>query len=307
MDFSQTNNIYGIQNLELLAKQVVEGFITGMHKSPFHGFSVEFAEHRLYNKGESTRHIDWKMYGKTDKLFVKRYEEETNLRCHIIIDNSASMHYPPLQKITEEKFNKIGFTAIASAVLLEILKRQRDAFGMSIYSEEIDFFAPAKGNEKHRRILLNQLSNIVSQKTNKSTNTYKVLHEIADKIHRRSLIFLFTDMLQDDKDDKELFTALRHLKYNKHDVVLFHVFDGKLEYKFDFDQAPKKFVDVESGTQINLFADSVKQDYQIIVKKFFNALKLKCLQYKIDYVPVDINKGYEKVLTSFFISRNRFI
>lgn len=307
MDFSQTNNIYGIQNLELLAKQVVEGFITGMHKSPFHGFSVEFAEHRLYNKGESTRHIDWKMYGKTDKLFVKRYEEETNLRCHIIIDNSASMHYPPLQKITEEKFNKIGFTAIASAVLLEILKRQRDAFGMSIYSEEIDFFAPAKGNEKHRRILLNQLSNIVSQKTNKSTNTYKVLHEIADKIHRRSLIFLFTDMLQDDKDDKELFTALRHLKYNKHDVVLFHVFDGKLEYKFDFDQAPKKFVDVESGTQINLFADSVKQDYQIIVKKFFNALKLKCLQYKIDYVPVDINEGYEKVLTSFFISRNRFI
>ena len=307
MDFSQTNNIYGIQNLELLAKQVVEGFITGMHKSPFHGFSVEFAEHRLYNKGESTRHIDWKMYGKTDKLFVKRYEEETNLRCHIIIDNSASMHYPPLQKISEEKFNKIGFTAIASAVLLEILKRQRDAFGMSIYSEEIDFFAPAKGNEKHRRILLNQLSNIVSQKTNKSTNTYKVLHEIADKIHRRSLIFLFTDMLQDDKDDKELFTALRHLKYNKHDVVLFHVFDGKLEYKFDFDQAPKKFVDVESGTQINLFADSVKQDYQIIVKKFFNALKLKCLQYKIDYVPVDINKGYEKVLTSFFISRNRFI
>ena len=307
MDFSQTNNIYGIQNLELLAKQVVEGFITGMHKSPFHGFSVEFAEHRLYNKGESTRHIDWKMYGKTDKLFVKRYEEETNLRCHIIIDNSASMHYPPLQKISEEKFNKIGFTAIASAVLLEILKRQRDAFGMSIYSEEIDFFAPAKGNEKHRRILLNQLGNIVSQKTNKSTNTYKVLHEIADKIHRRSLIFLFTDMLQDDKDDKELFTALRHLKYNKHDVVLFHVFDGKLEYKFDFDQAPKKFVDVESGTQINLFADSVKQDYQIIVKKFFNALKLKCLQYKIDYVPVDINEGYEKVLTSFFISRNRFI
>lgn len=307
MDFSRINTISGIQNLELLAKQVVEGFITGMHKSPFHGFSVEFAEHRLYNKGESTRHIDWKMYAKTDKLFIKRYEEETNLRCHIIIDNSASMHYPAIEKITTEKFNKIGFSAIAAAVLLEILKRQRDSFGMSIYSDKNDYYAPAKGNESHRRMLLDQLSNITSKKTDKSTNTYSVLHEIADKIHRRSMIFLFTDMLQADKDDEALFAALRHLKYNKHEVVLFHVFDGKLEYNFDFNQAPKKFIDVETGEQINLFADSIKEDYKIMVNNFFNALKLKCLQYKIDYVAVDIREGFDKVLTSYFISRNRFL
>ncbi len=307
MDFSKLNTISGIQNLELLAKQVVEGFITGMHKSPFHGFSVEFAEHRLYNKGESTRHIDWKMYAKTDKLFIKRYEEETNLRCHIIIDNSASMHFPNVEQITIEKFNKIGFSAIATAALLEILKRQRDAFGMSIYSDKSDYYAPAKGNEKHRRMLLDQLKNITSNKTDKRTNTYTALHEIADKIHRRSLIFLFTDMLQADKDDEDLFAALRHLKYNKHEVVLFHVFDGKLEYNFDFDEAPKKFVDVETGEQINLFADSIKQDYKMTVKSFFNTLKLKCLQYKIDYVPVDIGKGFDKVLTSYFISRNRFL
>ena len=307
MDFTQINNISGIQNLELLAKQVVEGFITGMHKSPFHGFSVEFAEHRLYNKGESTRHIDWKMYAKTDKLFVKRYEEETNLRSHIIIDNSASMHFPTIENITIEKYNKIGFTAIATAALLEILKRQRDAFGMSIYSDKNDYYAPAKGNEKHRRMLLNELSNITTKKTDKRTNTYTVLHQIADKIHRRSLIFLFTDMLQADKDDEALFAALRHLKYNKHEVVLFHVFDGKLEYNFDYDQAPKKLVDVETGEQINLFADSLKEDYKINVKIFFNALKLKCLQYKIDYVPVDIRESFDKVLTSYFISRNRFL
>ena len=307
MDFTQINNISGIQNLELLAKQVVEGFITGMHKSPFHGFSVEFAEHRLYNKGESTRHIDWKMYAKTDKLFVKRYEEETNLRCHIIIDNSASMHFPTIENITIEKYNKIGFTAIATAALLEILKSQRDAFGMSIYSDKNDYYAPAKGNEKHRRMLLNELSNITTKKTDKRTNTYTVLHQIADKIHRRSLIFLFTDMLQADKDDEALFAALRHLKYNKHEVVLFHVFDGKLEYNFDYDQAPKKFVDVETGEQINLFADSLKEDYKINVKNFFNTLKLKCLQYKIDYVPVDIRESFDKVLTSYFISRNRFL
>ncbi|MCF6297084.1 MAG: DUF58 domain-containing protein [Flavobacteriaceae bacterium] len=306
MQLSQINNIASIQNIELLAKQVIEGFITGIHKSPFHGFSVEFAEHRLYNKGESTRHIDWKMYAKTDKLFTKRYEEETNLRCHIIIDNSASMHYPEIKKITVEKINKIAFTAIVSAALLEILKKQRDAFGMSIYSEENDYYAPAKGNEKHRRMLLHQLENLLTQKSTKSTNTYKALHQIAEKIHRRSLIFLFTDMLQADNNDENLFAALRHLKYNKHEVVLFHVFDGKHELNFDFDQGPKKFVDVETGEQINLFADSVKKDYQNKVKNYFNKLKLKCMQYKIDYVSVDINNGYEKVLTTYLISRNQF-
>ena len=302
-DFNNSN----IQNLELLARQVVEGFITGMHKSPFHGFSVEFAEHRLYNKGESTRHIDWKLFAKTEKLFVKRYEEETNLRCHIILDNSASMHYPELEKISSKNINKIGFSVIATAALLEILKRQRDAFGLSIYTNKNEYFAPAKGNEKHRRMLLHELDSILIQKSKKSTNTYKVLHEIAEKIHRRSLIFLFTDMLQADKKEEELFAALRHLKYNKHEVVLFHTYDGKHELNFDFDNTPKKFVDVETGVQINLFASNIKENYQIRVKKYFKDLKLKCMQYKIDYVPVDISKGYEQILMTYLISRNNFL
>lgn len=307
MQLSDINNINGIQNLELLANQVVEGFITGMHKSPFHGFSVEFAEHRLYNKGESIRHIDWKMFAKTEKLFVKRYEEETNLRCHIIIDNSASMHYPELKKITVNKINKVGFTAIASAALLEILKRQRDAYGLSIYSDKTDYYAPAKGNEKHRRMLLHQLENLLIQKSNKTTNTYKVLHQIAEKIHRRSLIFLFTDMLQADKNNEDLFEALRHLKYNKHEVVLFHVFDGKHEYNFDFDEVPKKFIDIETGEKINLYANAVKSDYQLKITNYFKELKLKCMQYKIDYVAADINKGYEQILTTYLLSRYRFL
>ncbi len=297
----------GIQNLELLAKQVVEGFITGMHKSPFHGFSVEFAEHRLYNKGESTRHIDWKMFAKTEKLFVKRYEEETNLRCHLIIDNSASMHYPKLKQIVSDNLNKIGFTAIAAASLLEILKRQRDAFGLSIYSDNNDYYAPAKGNEKHRRMLLHQLENLLENTSTKTTDTYKVLHEIAEKIHRRSLIFLFTDMLQADQQEEALFAALRHLKYNKHEVVLFHTYDGKHELNFDFDNAPKKFVDVETGDTINLFAENIRENYQLQIKNYFNALKLKCMQYKIDYVPVDIHKGYEQVLLTYLLSRNNFL
>jgi len=307
MQLPEINNINIFQNLELLARQVVEGFITGMHKSPFHGFSVEFAEHRSYNKGESTRHIDWKLFAKTEKLFVKRYEEETNLRSHIIIDNSASMHYPELDKSSADNTNKIGFSVIAAAALLEILKRQRDAFGLSIYAKENDYYAPAKGNEKHRRMLLHQLEKLISTKSNESTNTYAVLHEIAEKIHRRSLIFLFTDMLQADKKEEDLFAALQHLKYNKHEVILFHTFDGKHELNFDFDDAPKKFVDVETGEQINLFADNIKDNYQLEMQNYFKKLKLKCMQYKIDYVPVDITKGYEQVLLTYLISRNNFL
>ena len=307
MAIQEAKNMFGIKNLELLANQVVEGFITGLHKSPFHGFSVEFAEHRLYNKGESTRHIDWKLYAKTDKLFVKRYEEETNLRCHIILDNSASMHYPLQKKPSIENLNKIGFSVIASAALLEILKRQRDAYGLSIYAEKNEYFAPAKGSERHRRMLLDNLENTLSAKSNTKTKTYTVLHEIADKIHRRSMIFLFTDMFQADKDEAELFEALRHLKYNKHEVILFHTYDGKHELNFDFDNTPKRFIDVETGEHINLYADTVKENYKKIVSTYFNDLKMKCMQYKIDYVPVDINDGFEQILTTYLISRKRFL
>ncbi|MCD6543418.1 MAG: DUF58 domain-containing protein, partial [Flavobacteriaceae bacterium] len=277
MQLLKTNNI---PNIELLARQVVEGFITGMHKSPFHGFSVEFAEHRIYNKGESTRHIDWKLFAKTEKLFVKRYEEETNLRCHIIVDNSSSMHYPIKNDLILDGLNKIQFSVIATSALSEILRRQRDAVGLSIYTDKINFFAPAKGSERHRRMLLQQLEDILVKKETQLTNTYKVLHQIAEKIHKRSLIFLFSDMFQEDKKEEELFEALQHLKYNKHEVVFFHTFDGKLEKDFDFENSPKKYVDVETGEQISLFAENIKGNYRKSSEKYFNNLKLKCMKYK---------------------------
>ncbi len=308
MSVKEAKNIYGINNLELLASQIVEGFITGMHKSPFHGFSVEFAEHRLYNKGESTRHIDWKLFAKTEKLFVKRYEEETNLRCHLIIDNSASMHYPEVKKNPSiDNLNKIGFATLATAALIEILKRQRDAYGLSIYSDKNDYFAPAKGGERHRRMLLTHLEALLTQTSQKKTDTYTVLHEIADKIHRRSMIFLFTDMFQSDINDDKLFEALRHLKFNKHEVILFHTYDAKHELSFDFDNKPKRFIDLETGEHVNLYAASVKENYEKAVAEYFNDLKTRCMQYKIDYVPVDINKGFEQVLISYLVSRKRFL
>ena len=296
-----------IKNLDLLAKQVVEGFITGIHKSPFHGFSVEFSEHKLYNNGESTRHIDWKLFAKTEKLYIKRYEEETNLRCHIIIDNSASMHYPIVKKQTVDNLNKIGFSAVAAASLMEILKRQRDAVGLSVYSDSYEYYAPEKGSDRHRSMLLHQLEQLLTASSKTATETYKYLHEIAEKIHRRSLVFLFTDMFQTSKEDEALFEALRHLKYNKHEVVLFHTYDGKTELNFNFDNAPKKFVDVETGEEINIYAENVQEKYKYLVENYFKELKNKCLQYKIDYVPVDIHLGFNEVLINYLIKRKIFL
>jgi len=294
-----------IKNLSLLAKQVVEGFITGIHKSPFHGFSVEFSEHKLYNTGESTRHIDWKLFAKTEKLYTKKYEEETNLRCHIVIDNSASMHYPIVKKQTLSTLNKVGFSAIAAASLMEILKRQRDAVGLSIYADSYEYYAPEKGSERHRSMLLYQLEQLLVSTSKTSTDTYKYLHEIAEKLHKRSLIFVFTDMFEPNKDNAVLFEALKHLKFNKHEVVLFHTYDGKTEFNFNFDNSPKKFIDVETGEEININTENVQEKYTESVGNYFKELKNKCLQYKIDYLPVDINTGYNTVLTSYLISRKK--
>ena len=296
-----------IKNLELLARQIVEGFITGIHKSPFHGFSVEFSEHKLYNKGESTRHIDWKLFAKTEKLYTKKYEEETNLRCHIIIYNSASMHYPVVKEQQINQLNKVGFSAVASACLMEVLKRQHDAVGLSIFADSYQYYAPEKGSDRHRKMILHQLEKLVTGNSDATTETYQYLHEIAEKIHRRSLIFLFTDMFQTNIDEEKMFEALRHLKYNKHEVVLFHTFDMKTELNFDFENSPKKFVDVETGETVNLFAENIKENYTKLVDSYFKELKNKCLQYKISYVPVDIYQGVHQVLTSYFLSRQKMM
>ncbi|NRD21873.1 DUF58 domain-containing protein [Winogradskyella litoriviva] len=309
MDLQQElNKTGGFKNLELLAKQVVEGFIAGMHKSPFHGFSAEFAEHKIYNQGESTKHIDWKLFAKTDRLYTKRYDDETNLRCHIILDNSSSMHYPETGGTSIDNLNKIAFSALAGASLMHILKKQRDAVGLSIYSDSYDFYSPEKGSERHHQMLLHKLNEaVVSKPETKTTETYRYLHQIAEKIHRRSLIFVFTDMFQTSEDDEKLFEALRHLKYNKHEVVLFHVFDKERELNFNFDNRPKRFIDVETGEHINLYADNVKYNYEKAVKDYFTDLKIKCGQYRIKYVEADIKAGFNNILTTYIIERQKFI
>ena len=307
---SNIEKISSFQHLELLANQVVEGFISGMHKSPFHGFSAEFAEHKVYNVGESTKHIDWKLFAKTDRLFTKRFEEETNLRCHIIIDNSSSMHYPKLKANQNFYENKIGFSVLASAVLMNLLKKQRDAIGLSVFSDTYEYYAPEKGSDRHHRMILNTLENVLeTSSTQKTTDAVTFLHQIAEKIHRRSMIILFTDMFHSgnsDEDEKALFTALQHLKHNKHKVVLFHVIDAKTEVNFDFDNAPRKFIDIETGEEVAIYADNVKEEYEKEVQKYFKKLSLTCSQNRIKYIPVSVDESFEKIMTTYLVEKQNF-
>lgn len=303
---SQLEKISSFKHLELLANQIVEGFISGMHKSPFHGFSSEFAEHKVYNRGESTKHIDWKLFAKTDRLYTKRFEEETNLRCHIIVDNSSSMHYPKLKDNQPFYESKIGFSVLAAAVLMELLKRQRDAVGLSVYSDTYEYYAPEKGSGRHHRMLLDKLEGVLATPPSpKTTDTTTFLHQIAQKMHRRSMIILFTDMFQPGRDEA-LFNALQHLKHDKHKVVLFHVIDRKTEFSFDFDNAPRKFIDLETGEQVNLFAQNVKEDYEKLVEQYFKKVAETCMQYRIKYVPVSVDEKFKKILTTYLVEKQKF-
>jgi uncharacterized protein (DUF58 family) len=294
------------KNLEILANQIVEGYISGKHKSPFHGFSAEFAEHKIYNAGESTKSIDWKLFAKTDRFYTKKYEEETNLRCHIIIDNSSSMHFPKLEANEGFEKTKIGFSVLATAVLMNLLKKQRDAVGLSLFSEGLDFYAPEKGSDRHHANLLKQLETLVQKPPiEKKTATVPFLHLIAEKIHRRSMIVLFTDMFQNE-DLEDLFDALTHLKHQKNKVVIFHVHDKASEIDFEFPNEPRKFIDLESGEHVTLFADQIQKEYQTQIEAFFKKIKWACLQHRITYVPVNVSSNFDEIMTTYLVEKQRF-
>ena len=296
--------------MELFAKQVVEGFITGMHKSPYHGFSVEFAEHRLYNTGESTKHIDWKLFGRTDKLFVKRYEEETNLRCQLVIDGSSSMYYPNFENPSLEKPNKLLFAIYASAVMMNLLKRQRDAVGLSIFADKLDIHTPNRTTQRHHRLLYHELDSLLKVdpiKNTKQTESNAALHQVSELLHKRSLVIIFTDFINSNASLEKQFEAYKHLKYNKHEVILFYLTEPETELDLNFDNKPYKFIDVESGEELKLNPNQYKEQYQKQAKNYLKELILKCLQYKIDLVEVDINKGFDIVLNSYLLKRQKML
>jgi len=300
-------------HLELIAKQVVEGFITGLHKSPFHGFSVEFAEHRLYNTGESTRHIDWKIYGRTEKLFVKKYEEETNLRCQLVIDSSSSMQFPfsplSLRRGDGGEVNKLTFSVYCAAALIHLLKKQRDAFGLSIFSDHIDTHTPARSSTMHSKLLFHELENLLVQPevtVRKKTVAAEALHQIAESIHKRSLVIIFSDMMDNSgKETEEIFSALQHLRHNKHEVILFHVNDNAKELNFEFENRPYRFIDLETGEELRVVPNEIKQSYVEAAQKFKKDLMLRCGQYNIDFIEADIKQGYRQILLPYLLKRKK--
>jgi len=301
--------VQSYSHLELLAKQVVEGFITGLHKSPFHGFSVEFAEHRLYNSGESTKHIDWRLYGRSEKLFIKRYEEETNLRCQIVIDNSSSMYFPEANVDKTKPYNKISFSAYCAAAFVYLLKMQRDAVGLSIFDTELTTHTQAKSSMVHQKMLFNVLDNLFlkyNPEQKHKTSTAKVLHTIAESIHKRSLVVIFSDMFQSENIDN-MFNALQHLKHNKHEVILFHVNDKQKELNFDFENRPYEFIDMESGDVLKLNPNEVKDKYIEKTNEFYTSLKLKCHQFAIDFVDADINMNINQILMPYLVKRSKML
>jgi len=305
MDLLNNFEVRDLGNLELLARQVVEGFIIGLHKSPFHGFSVEFAEHRVYNPGESTKNMDWKVYARTDRMYTKRFEEETNLRCQIVIDASSSMYFPEPNFDGKKKMNKLLFSSLAGAALMNMLKKQRDAFGLTVFDSQVQTHTKCKSSTVHYRLLMSMLQKLIDNpENNKTTAAAESLHQIAESIHRRSLVMIFSDMFDQGNMD-EMFSALQHLKYNKHEVVLFHTVDKALEIDFEFENRPYVFVDMESGEEVRLQSNQVKEYYTEQVKKMKENLRLKCLQYKIDYVETDINKGFRPVLQAYLVRRSK--
>lgn len=290
-------------NLELLARQVVEGFITGLHKSPFHGFSVEFAEHRLYNVGDNVKNIDWKLFARTDKLFSKRYEEETNLRCQFIIDVSSSMYFPL------KEYNKLSFSVQAVASLIYLLKRQRDAFGLSLFTDHLVLNTQAKSTTTHQKFLFAKLEEILKkEQLDVRTNLEQALHQVADLIHKRSLVIVFSDMLstvQDERHIDGLFASLQHLKFNKHEVVIFNVTDKSKEVEFNFENRPYEFVDMETGAVLKTHTSKVKDAYLARMQEYRQLIQLKCIQYKIDMVDADIAQGFHPILQAYLIKRQK--
>ena len=297
-------------HLEFFARQAVEGFISGRHRSPLHGFSVEFSDYRQYNPGESTAHIDWRLYGRTDRLYVKQFEEETNLRCQILVDQSTSMLFPLEGQGDIKHPNKLTFSAYAAAVIVEMLHRQHDAVGLTLFSDRIDRQTPCRSSSVHRHHLNSLLDGLlapVSADTRplRGSSIAETLHLAAEQLHRRSLVVVFTDAFDASPEPEPVLDALRHLRHNKHEVVLFHTFDRARELQLDYGSRPHRFIDLETGRTLHLTPSEVAADYRRQMERRQAELQHRAMQYRIDYVPVDIAQGFHQVMLPFLLKRNK--
>ena len=282
-----------IENLSLRAKLVVEGFIIGMHKSPYHGFSVEFSEHRPYGYGDEIKFIDWKLWAKTDRFYIKQFEEETNLKCHIVLDKSASMAY------ASNKISKFDYSKTLTAALIYLMIKQQDAVGLTMFDENISSMIKPKSKISHLNSLLKAMH---KTKTGGETSISKLLHTLAESISKKGLIILISDLLD---DEKEVIKGLRHFKHKGHEVIIFHIIDPK-EKNLDFNQNIN-FLDIETDNSIITDTRQIKDQYNKAFNDFCSFYKNKCSLNKIDYIPITTDKSLDVSIMQYLIKRSKLI
>ncbi|MCE3008273.1 MAG: DUF58 domain-containing protein [Bacteroidetes bacterium] len=293
-----------LKNMEVKARMIVEGFITGLHKSPYHGFSVEFAEHRPYNTGEGLRSVDWKVYARTDKLFTKKYEEETNLLCTLVLDTSDSMRYPVQ---APDRLSKLEYGAYLCAALSYLMIQQKDAAGLALFDQRLHFYAPPRAKRSYLVPMLSRLQEVAAQVADftHTTSTPEVLHQLATRIRRRGLVVLITDLLGAPQDVDQLFPALQHLRHGKHEVLIFHLLDAETESRFQFPNTPLLLKDLESGETLRVLPHEIRDQYQELMLAYQQRVKKKCRELEIDLIEVDIRQPYDKALTDYLIKRRK--
>ena len=292
-----------LKNIEVKARLIVEGFITGLHKSPYHGFSVEFAEHRPYNRGESLRSIDWKVLGKTDRLYTKRYEEETNLRCHLVLDISDSMRYP--QK--GPALTKLEYGCYLTAALAYLMVTQKDAAGLTLFDEQLVHYVPPKARMSWLLPIFARLEQVVREQNlfTHRTATAQVLHQLARKLPRRGLVVLMTDLFVNLNNTDDLFPALQHLRHANHEVILFHLLDRETEESFAFPNQPLLLRDLETGEELRVHPEQIREPYLKLMQEYKDRLRRRCRELRVDFVEVDVRQPYDKALTEYLIKRAR--
>ncbi len=289
--------------MELRARLIVEGFITGLHKSPYHGFSVEFAEHRPYNPGDELRHVDWKVYAKTDRHYVKQYEEETNLRHYVVLDTSSSMRYRHAEHLT-----KLEYGSFLAAALHFLMVKQRDATGLIAFDEAIHTLMPPRSTQGFLRRILATLQNIVdTPQSDRKTAAASVLGEIAERISHRSLVVVITDLFENIAAHDDLLKALRHLRYRGHEVLVFHILESETERRFEFPDVPMLFRDMETGEEVTLQPAQLRANYAEAVRLFSDRFRRSCREFNIDFIEMDTAEPYNNALLAYLNKRRTLI
>jgi uncharacterized protein (DUF58 family) len=288
--FLDPKTLAKIERLDLIARLVVEGFVTGLHKSPYHGFSVEFAEHREYAPGDDIKHVDWKVYGRTDRYCIKEYEEETNLGAHILLDASESMAYK------SGAVSKLEYGQFVAASLAYLILNQRDSVGLATFDNEVRSFLPPSQHASHLKLLIHELSKVEPREKSAIGD---VLHAMAERIRRKGLVIVISDLLD---DPSEVLFGLRHLRHKKHEVILFHVLDSaELEFPFS---STVKFEGLEGLLEEVVDPVAIRKGYLAELRAFLDQIRRGCRNNRIDHVLLDTSQPLDVALSTYLARRS---